>query len=177
MREVAFQLINARIIQRWNFTILFWTQAGEPGFAGVDDKHLALTVSGDGIDEITQEFIAILVIDADTGFYRDRDGHHVAHRFDTVRYQLRIAHQAGAEHPVLHAVGRTADVEVDLIVAARFRQFRTLRECSRIAAAQLQGQRMLFFAIGQIVAFAMNNRPGLTISVYSSVWRDSRRRK
>ena len=126
----------------------------------MDDKHLALTVSGDGIDEITQKFIAILVIDADTGFYRYRDGHHVAHRFDTVSYQLRIAHQAGAEHPVLHAVGRTADVEVDLIVTARLRQFRTLGERSRIAAAQLQGQRMLFFAIGQIVAFAMNNRSG-----------------
>jgi hypothetical protein len=52
----------------------------------------------------------------------------------------------------LHAVGRAANVEVDLVVAAFFRQLRALRQRGRIAAAQLQGNRMLFFAIGQIVA-------------------------
>ena len=78
-----------------------------------------------------------------TGFYTSTEKAQahlsagVAHRLNAVGNQLRIAHQAGAEHPVLHAVRRAADVEVDLIVAARLRQLRTLRQRSRIATAQL----------------------------------------
>ncbi len=70
---------------------------------------------------------AIPVVDTDTGFYRDRNRHHIAHRLDTVGHQLRIAHQASTKHTVLHAVGGAADVEVDLIIAARLGQLRALR--------------------------------------------------
>ena len=123
----------------------------------MDDKHLAFAFSGNRIDKIAQEFVAVLVVNADAGFDRHRDGDHVAHRLDTVCHQLSIPHQARAEHAVLHAIGRAADVEVDLVVAARFCQLRALRQRGRIAAAQLQGNRMLFLAIGQIVALAVND--------------------
>ena len=157
VREVTLQLIHARIVQRRDLTVLFRAQAGEPGFSRVDDEHLAFALAGDRIDEIAQEFVAVLVVNPDTGFDRHRNGNDVAHRLDTVRHQLRVPHQAGAEHAVLHAIGRAANVEVDLVVAARFSQLRALRQGGRIAAAQLQGNRMLFFAIGQIVALAVND--------------------
>ena len=123
----------------------------------MDDEHLALAFPGYRVDEVAQEFVAVLVVNADTGFDRDRNGDHIAHRLDTVRYQLCIPHQTGAKHAVLHAVGRAANVQVDLVVAAFFRQLRALRQRGRIAAAQLQGNRMLFFAIGQIVALPVND--------------------
>ena len=126
----------------------------------MDDEHLALALSGNGIDEIAQEFVAVLVINADTGFDRHRDRDDVTHGFDAVRHQLRIAHQARAKHAVLHAIGRATHVQVYFVIAALFGQLRALRQRSRIAAAQLQRNRMLFFAIGQIVALAVNNCPG-----------------
>jgi hypothetical protein len=62
------------------------------------------------------------------------------------------------------AIGRAADVEVDLIVAALFCQLRALRQRAG-SLPQLQCNRMLFFAVRQIVALAVNNRPVVTISV------------
>ena len=126
----------------------------------MNNKHLTFALAGDRLNEITEEFIAILVVDADTGLHRDRDRHHIAHRFDTVGHQRRVTHQAGAKHPVLHAIGGAADVEIDLVIAARLGQLRALRQGLRVAAAELQCDRVLFFAIRQVVAFAMNNRPG-----------------
>ena len=158
--EIALQLPDAGVIQRRDLAVLFWTQAGEPGFAGVNNKHLTLALAGDCLNEIAQKLIAVLVVNADTGFHRDRNRHHIAHRLDAVGHQWRIAHQASAKHPVLHAVGGAADVEVDLIIAARLGQLRALRQGLGIAAAELQSNRVLFFAIGQIVPFAVNNRPG-----------------
>ena len=157
--EVALQLPDAGVIQRRDLAVLFWAQAGEPGFAGVNNKHLTLALAGDRLNEIAQKLIAILIVNPDTGFHRDRNRHHIAHRLDAVGHQWRIAHQTGAKHPVLHAVGGAADVEIDLIVATRFSQLRALRQGLRIAAAELQSNRVLFFAIGQIVTFAVNNRP------------------
>jgi hypothetical protein len=45
---------------------------------------------------------------------------------------LRIAHQARAEHAVLHAIGRATYVQVDLIITALFCQFRAMRKLRRI---------------------------------------------
>ena len=107
----------------------------------MDDEHLAFAFPGYRFDKIAQKLIAVLVVNADTGFYRNRDRHDVAHRFNTVSHQLRVPHQAGAKHTVLYAIGRTADVEVNFIIAARLRQLCAVRQRSRIAAAELQGDR------------------------------------
>lgn len=71
-----------------------------------------------------------------------------------------ITHQTRAEHTVLHTVGRATDVEVNLVIAAFFSQLRALRQRSRIAATQLQRNRMLLFAVRQIIALAVNNCAG-----------------
>ena len=57
------------------------------------------------------------------------NAHRGDHRRDAVGDQRRLLHQAGAESPGLHAVGRAADVEVDLVVAP------LLRRCARPAPA------------------------------------------
>ena len=157
MRKVAFQLIDARVIKRRNFTVFFRAQARQPGFAGVNNEHFAFAVTGHGINELTEEFITVLIVNANTGFYRYRNRHHIPHGFYAVCHQLRIAHQACAKHAVLHPVRRTAHVKIDFIIPTRFSQLCALRQRCRIATAKLQRNRMFFLAIGQIIAFAVNN--------------------
>jgi len=54
-----------------------------------------------------------------------------------------LRHQAGAEAALLHPVGRAADIEVDLVIAQVGADARALRQRRRIAAAELQRDRML----------------------------------
>ena len=49
--EIALQLPDAGVIQRRDLAVLFWAQAGEPGFAGVNNKHLTLALAGDRLNE------------------------------------------------------------------------------------------------------------------------------
>lgn len=98
----------------------------------MDDKHLTFAPAGNRADKIAEKFVAVLFVNADAGFHRHRNGYHVAHRFDAIGYQLRIAHQARAEHAVLHAIGRATYVQVDLIITALLCQFRAMRKLRRI---------------------------------------------
>src|SRR6266478_1015273 len=59
------------------------------------------------------------------------------------RDQLRLRHQAGAEGALLHPLARAADVEVDLVVAVVRAELRAAGEILRVAAAELQADRML----------------------------------
>ena len=66
------------------------------------------------------------------------------HGGDAIADQRRLRHQAGAEAALLHAVGRAADIEVDLVVAeVRADARATAASAARIAAAELQRDRML----------------------------------
>ena len=125
----------------------------------MDDEHLTLTFAGNGVDEIAEKFIAVLIIDANTRFHRHRNRHHIAHRFHAVGNQLRITHQTRTKHAVLHPVRRAADIQVDLIISARFCQLRTLCQRRRIATPELQRYRMFFFTVRQVITFTVNNRP------------------
>ena len=125
----------------------------------MDDEHLTLTFAGNGVDEIAEKFIAVLIIDANTRFHRHRNRHHIAHRFHAVGNQLRITHQTRTKHAVLHPVRRAANIQVDLIVSTRFCQLRTLCQRRRIATPELQRYRMFFFTVRQVITFTVNNRP------------------
>ena len=100
-------------------------------------------------DEIAQLGIALPTIDADTMLHRDRRAAGILHRLNAVTHQRRVRHQAGANHIVLHPIAGAADVQVDLGVAGFFSQRRALGQLLRIAAAQLQCQRLLFGAVTQ----------------------------
>jgi len=69
--------------------------------------------------------------------------HRRLHRRHAFSDELRIAHQTGAEAAILHAVGGTADIEVDLCVAEIFGDLRGFGECGRLAAAELDRDRLL----------------------------------
>ncbi|GAR59196.1 hypothetical protein NGUA15_00963 [Salmonella enterica] len=103
----------------------------------MDNKHLAFALTGNRIDEITQKRITVLIVNTNAGFYRHRNRDDITHGFNTIGDQLRIAHQTGAKHTVLHAIGGAPHVEVNFIVATRFRQLCTMRKLSRIASTKL----------------------------------------
>ena len=84
----------------------------------------------------------ILIVDADPALHRDRNAHRALHRRDAVGDQRRLRHQAGAETAVLHPVRRTADIEIDFVIAEILADFRRRREIARIGAAELQRHRM-----------------------------------
>ena len=69
--------------------------------------------------------------------------HRALHGLDAVGDQRRLRHQAGAEAAVLHPVRRTADIEIDFVVAEILADLRRRREIARIRAAELQRHRML----------------------------------
>ena len=62
---------------------------------------------------------------------------------DALRHARRLEHQRRAETAGLDAVARTADVEIDLVVAGRSAEPRRGRELAGIAAAELQRDGML----------------------------------
>src|SRR6266550_63286 len=99
--------------------------------------------AGDNTDEIADKSVFVDVVDASAMLDGDRYRNRIAHSLDAIRDQRRIGHQAGAEAARLHPLAGTADVEIDFVVAPRFAEARTMRKRLRIAAAQLQGQRML----------------------------------
>ncbi len=108
----------------------------------MDDEHLA-AARGDRADEIADEAVVLVAVDPQPVLDGDGNRDGVAHRPDAIRDQRGLGHQARAEAPHLHALGRAADVEVDLVVAPALAQLRAGRERRRIAAAQLQRDRML----------------------------------
>ena len=97
----------------------------------------------DRADEVADEAVVLAVVEPDPVLDRHRNRDRVAHRLDAVGDERRLRHQARAEAARLHALGRTAAVEVDLVVAPALAQLRAVRELRGIAAAQLQRERML----------------------------------
>ena len=82
--------------------------------------------------------------------------------FDIPKPPAQARLGATAEAPGLHAVGRAAAVEVDLVVAPVGSDARSLRQQRGIAAPQLQRQR-LFAAVEaeQALAIAVDDRVGV----------------
>ena len=99
---------------------------------------------GDGVDETQEVIPLVIVIDAKATLHRDRHlRHRRDHRRHRVGHQSRLAHQTRTEAPGLHAVGGASAVEVDFIETMLGPDPRRLRQQRRLAAAQLQGHRML----------------------------------
>ncbi len=92
----------------------------------------------------------ILIIHPDPAF--DGDGGPCCrnHRGNKGANMRRLLHQAGPETPVLHTIGRTTAIEVDLVIAGRLPQSGTKREGFRLGTTQLQGYRVLGGAIAQV---------------------------
>src|SRR5471032_234052 len=160
VRKVALELVGVVVLERRHFAVFLGRQAFQDGVAGVHDERRA-TGRGDAADEVAHEVVAGDVVDADAVLDGDVDGDGVAHGLDAVGHQLRLGHQAGAERALLHALGRAAAVQVDLVVAPLLAQPGGDGQVGRIAAAQLQGHRMLFVVEAQVALdVAVDQRAG-----------------
>jgi hypothetical protein len=90
-----------------------------------------------------QRHFRILIVDTDAALYRDRNFDGLLHRRNAFSHELRLRHQARAEPAVLHAIRRTADIEIDLVVAEAFADPCALGEIARIRATELKRNGML----------------------------------
>jgi len=112
-------------------------------------------------DEVAQLGIAVAPVDADAVLDGDLDAHRVAHGLHAVGDQLRMAHQAGADHVVLHPIAGAADVEIHLVVTRDLGELRARRQIARHTATQLQRQRMFALVVTQKPRrIAMQQRAG-----------------
>ncbi len=103
----------------------------------------------------------ILIVHTDAAFDGDRNRHGLAHGSDAFADQRGLAHQRGAEASRLHAVRRTADVQIDLVIAKIRTDARTLRQFRRLRAAELQRDGMLDCGkADQPLAVAVQDRIG-----------------
>ncbi len=87
-----------------------------------------------------QRRLRILLVDADAALHRDRDRDRGLHRGDAIADQRGLRHQAGAEAALLHAVGRAADVEIDLAIAELLADARASRERRGIASRRAEAR-------------------------------------
>ena len=141
LRHRGFQPIYPVIVERRDVAILLRRQSVEPGLAGVDDQRVGAG-RDDAARQLIQRSFRILIVDADPALHCDRNVHGKLHGMDAVSNQRRLSHQTGAKAAILHPVRRTADIEIDFVVAEILADLRTRREIARIGAAELKGYGM-----------------------------------
>ena len=107
------------------------------------DYECRATGSGDDIDKALQICLVVLIVDTDAALDRDDDRLAGPHSRNTICNELRLSHQAGAKAAFLNPIRRTADIEIDFIVAEVGADLGGLGEFSRIGTAELQRNRML----------------------------------
>jgi hypothetical protein len=137
------------VVERRDLAVLLGAQPFEPGLAGMDrdPRHPRRLEPG---EQVGQNRLRILVVDADAALHRDR---HRCRRRDHRRRARRdkagLAHQRRAETARLHPVRGTADIEVDLVKAQIPRDRARRRERLGLRPTELQRQRMLVRMVGK----------------------------
>ena len=127
LRPLALQPVDQRVVERRHVAVLLRRQALQPGLARVHDERVGRRPRRTASTRRVERRPRVLLVDADAALHRHRNRHRRAHRRHALGDQLRLAHQAGAEAAGLHAVGRAADVEVDLVIAELLADPRRLR--------------------------------------------------
>ncbi len=140
--EFAFETVHFMIAQWWFSTILFGGKSLEPGFAGVDAKPVGASTS-DNVDESRHVLVGVHVVNANAMFNRNRNRHRGFHGRNGFGDNLGRGHEAGTKTALLHPARRTADIEIDLVVAPLLANAGAFGKLGRIVAAQLQGNGML----------------------------------
>ena len=116
LRMRRFQPIDPCIIERRHFAVFFRRQTFQPGLASVHDERIGAGLLH-RLDKYLQRLFRILIVDADAAFHRNGDRHGGLHRGDAVADERGFGHEAGAEAPLLHPIGRAADIQVDFVEA------------------------------------------------------------
>ncbi len=106
------------------------------------DEDSSTPGSGDGVDETTQELVAVEIVDAQSRLDRYRNIDRSGHRGYASCDLQRFGHERGAETPRLDPVARTPHVQVYLIVTRLGTQAGCLGELIRVATSELQRHGM-----------------------------------
>src|SRR6185312_1219466 len=114
-RQALRQPIDTWIVQRRDRAVLFRRQALEPCLAGMDIDVRRPRLDHE-VDEAGEALLGILIVDPETTLDGDWNVGRITHGADAVGDERRLGHEAGAEAAGLHAIGRTADIEVDFVV-------------------------------------------------------------
>ena len=159
LREILLQPVDPVVIERRDGAVFLGAEAGEPCLARMDDEGLD-THRLHGRDKAGEMGVAVEIVNADPRLHGDGEGSGRLHRRHAGRDRLRLRHQASAETAILHPVRRTADIEVDLLIAVVFRNDGAFCERVGIAPAELERQRLFRRIEAQEpVRVAMNDRP------------------
>ncbi len=142
MRKVCFQLMHPGIIERRNFPVFLRAEAFKPSLAGVDYECIA-TCCRDCFNKAIKALDFVLVVNADATFHCDRYFDGGTHRCNTIRHELWFCHEAGAESSFLNPVRRAANVQIDFAIAEILTNSGGIRQQAGIAAAELEGHRLL----------------------------------
>ena len=140
-RPAFLHAIDDIVVEGRDLAVLLRAQTLEPGLAGMNPDGVGAGVQHPG-DEIRQHGFRVLLVNADAAFDRDRHARDLLHRRDARGHHIRRLHQTGAEGAGLNAVGRAADIEVDLVIGERFGDAHRLGQLCRIGAAELQRDRV-----------------------------------
>ena len=173
IREIRLQARGVVIAKRRDVAIILGRQPFEHGIACMHDKNPATRVVN-RTDEIARETVASVVIQAKAVLDRHRNAHGVLHGLDAIGDQAGFCHQARTEGASLDALGRTAAVQVDLVVPPALAELCPIGQIIGVAAAQLQCHRMLrLIEIQMARQIAVAQRPGRDhLGVDAGTWGD-----
>ena len=147
IRAFSLQAIDQIVMQRRDFPVLPRAQAFQPGLASMHGD-IGAARRGHCIDKADQGLPFRLIVDRNPVLDRHRDAHGCAHGVHAARHQLWFGHQAGPETSGLHPVGRTAHIEIDLVIAQISPDTRAFGQRVRLRATQLQRNRKFGRVIG-----------------------------
>src|SRR5579871_2741694 len=137
MRIFALDAVHEVVIERRYLAVLLRRETGEPCLARVNHKPIHAGDRAAG-NERTQALLRILVVDADAALHRDGYGDVDAHGGNAFGNERGFAQEAGAKAAGLYTARRTADVQIDLVIAEIFGDARGERETRGFGAAELQ---------------------------------------
>ncbi len=140
--KAPLQRMNQRVIERRHAAVVLWRKSFEPRLAGVHDQRIGAG-GEDRLGKDAQRLFRLLIVDADAAFDRHRDGHGGLHRADAIGDKRWLAHEAGAESAILHALGRATDIEIDLVIAEIGRDAGGLRKIGGSEPPSCTRDRML----------------------------------
>ncbi len=75
-----------------------------------------------GFHKPVQKFLAVVAIDAQTGFYRDRQRRCFMHGRDTIGHPRRFGHETGPHAAGTDPGAGTADIQIDFVKTMRLRK-------------------------------------------------------
>src|SRR5690606_22405514 len=114
--ELALQPMRFAVAKRGNLPILLRREPFQDGVARMHDEAAAASLRH-LLDESAHEAVVLDTIDADAMLHRHRQRACSAHCAHALGNQVGLRHETGTERSALHALARTADVEIDLVVA------------------------------------------------------------